>query len=133
MPANTVDLDFADGNYLFALPLPRITELQEKTGVGIGRLFARVLKGCYTDDDGNEAILPAHGEFYVLDLVETIRQALIGGGRGIVNGEEIKVNAALADRLIKGYVETAPLAESWKTAAAILATVIVGFDPPKKD
>lgn len=129
---NSIDLEFADGTYTFALPLPRIDELQRKTGIGIGGLFARVLKGC-TRVRGDVVLSPGSAEFYALDLIETIRQGLIGGGKGLANGAEIKVTPGLADRLIQNYVLDRPLSDSWSMAASILGAVIVGYDPPKKD
>jgi hypothetical protein len=127
--ATSIDLEFADGVYTCALPLERIDELQRKTGVGIGSLFGRVLKG--SQQIGDEVILsPGHAEFYVLDLVETIRQGLIGGGRGRVDGREVIVTPPVAQRLIASYVLTRPLSEAWSHAIAILGATMVGYDPP---
>lgn len=132
MSRNTIDLEFGDGSYTFALPLPQIAELQRKTGAGIGALFARVLKGCV--QVGSEVILqPASAEFYALDVIETVRHGLIGGGKGLVNGEEVKVTPIIANRLVDTYVLGNPLSDSWSLAASILATCVVGYDPPKKD
>lgn len=132
MSRNRIDIDFADGVYTFALPLVRIDELQRKTGVGIGALFARVLRGC--TQIGDEIVMaPGQAEFYAIDLVETIRQGLIGGGTATVDGAEIKVTPGLAERLIQNYVLDRPLSDSWSMAASILGAVIVGYSPPKKD
>jgi hypothetical protein len=132
MPDNTIELEFADGSYTFALPLPQINELQRKCGIGIGGLFGRVLKGCH--QVGDDVILaPGQAEFYALDIIETVRHALIGGGKGTVNGEEVKVTPMLANRLVDTYVMGRPLSDSWSMAASILGAVIVGYDPPKKD
>jgi hypothetical protein len=130
---NTIDLEFADGEYTFALPLPRIDELQHKTHIGIGGLYQRLLKGAVIGETGQAAIIPHLGEFYALDIVETVRQGLIGGGKGVVNGAEVRVTPELANRLIENYVLTQPLASSWPKAVMILAACIVGYDPPKKD
>jgi tail tube GTA-gp10-like protein len=134
MSESKIDLDFADGRYTFALPLPRIDELQKKTGIGIGGLFARVLKGCVQLPDGRVVIVPDQGEFYVLDIVETLRQALIGGNHAVVDGQDIPVPPSLADRLIQNYVSppARPLSDSWSLAASVLGACIVGYDPPKK-
>lgn len=130
--SNTIDLAFADGTYTFALPLERIEEIQRKTGTGIGAVFARVIKGA--NRIGNDIVLaPASAEFYALDLIETIRQGLIGGGKGIVDGAEIKVSPVLAQRLVTAYVLNRPLSEAWETAVSILGAVIVGYDPPGGD
>jgi hypothetical protein len=126
--SNTIDLDFADGSYTFALPLERIDELQGKTGIGIGGLFARVIKGA--NRIGDDVVLaPATAEFYALDLIETIRQGLIGGAAGMVDGAEIKVTPALAQRLVNNYILNRPLAEAWSLAVSILGAVIVGYEP----
>lgn len=132
---NKIDLAFADGVYSFALSLARINELERKVAAatgspaGIGSIFARVLKGCArVGEDVVQA--PALAEFFAIDLVETIRQGLIGGNHGVVNDEEITVSPALADRLITNYALERPLTESWSTAASILAACIVGYEPP---
>lgn len=129
---NTIDLEFADGTYTFALPLLQIHELEQKRGIGIGALFARVLKGRY-EIDGQAIGLPQDSEFYAADLIETIRQGMVGGGRGVSDGAEVQVTPALATRLITSYVMNRPLVEVWQLAAAILGACIVGYDPPKKD
>ena len=129
MSNNRIELEFADGAYEFALPLAQIDELQRKTGAGIGALFARVIKGA--NRLGDDVILaPASAEFYALDLIETIRQGLIGGGRGTVDGQEIKVTPPLAQRLVTNYVLNRPLSDAWSLAVSILGAVIVGYDPP---
>jgi hypothetical protein len=129
---NTIDLNFGDGEYTFALPLAQIAELQRKTDCGIGALYARVIKGVQLV--GETAVLnPSVAEFYALDLVETIRQGLIGGNHGLVDGEEIKVTPAIANKLLDAYVLGQPLQAAWDVAATVLATCIRGFDPPKKE
>lgn len=127
-----IDLDFGDGLYTFALPLAQIAELQRKTGVGIGALHARMLRGC--EGRGGQVILnPAHAEFYASDIVETIRHGLIGGGVGLVNGAEVQVTPLVAKRLIETYVETSPLAVHFNVALSTLIACVVGYDPPKKE
>lgn len=127
--ANSIELDFADGSYMFALPLAQIDELQRKCGAGIGAIFARVIKGA--NRVGDDIILaPGSAEFYALDLIETIRQGLIGGKRGLVDGQEIAVTPALTKRLVDNYVLNQPLSAAWSLAVSILGAVIVGYDPP---
>jgi hypothetical protein len=132
MSQNTIDLEFGDGSYTFALPLAQIAELQRKTGVGIGGLFSRVLKGCF-ETGGKVYVDPANAQFYALDIIETIRHGLVGGGKGMVNGEEIEVKPPLANRLVDTYVMGNPLKDSWSLATSILGACIVGYDPPKKE
>lgn len=127
--ANSIDLEFADGRYTFALPLAQIDELQRKTGTGIGAIFSRVIKGASRLND-DIVLAPASAEFYALDLIETIRQGLIGGGKGEVDGGEVKVTPVLAQRLVSNYVLNQPLSTAWEFAVSILGAVIVGYDPP---
>jgi len=131
MPATSIDLEFADGRYIFALKVPGINEMQEKCKAGIGRIYARVLAGRYIIDMesiGN----PVEAEYMLTDLTETIRQGLIGGGMGVVDGEEVKVNSITANRLVENYVVGRPLSEGWALAASVLMALIEGYDPPKK-
>lgn len=129
---NSIDLEFADGTYTFALPLARINELQSKTGIGIGGLFSRVLKGVARV--GDEIVLaPSAADFYVADVIETVRQGLIGGGKGVVDEQEIAVSPAVADRLIKNYLLERPLLDAWTISASILGVCVVGYEPKKKD
>jgi hypothetical protein len=79
-----VVLDWADGSYNFALKAKQIEELEHLTGVGIGRLSARVT---------------GETDFYYRDVRETIRLALIGGG----------TPATEATRLVNAYVDGQPL------------------------
>jgi hypothetical protein len=128
MPVTEIELKFADGDYLFALKLPQLAELQTKTGIGVFALYGRVLRGRYVID--SEVIGIAHeGTAFDTDLFETIRLGLIGGGRGLVNGQEVKVDALRARQLVENYCHTAPLREAWSVAAAILTAKIEGYDP----
>lgn len=129
--ANTIDLEFADGEYTFALPLAQIDELQRKCGSGIGAIFARVVKGA--NRIGDDIVLaPANAEFYALDLIETIRQGLIGGKQGMVDGKSVVVTPIVAQRLVTNYVLNQPLSDAWSLATSILGAVIVGYDAPGK-
>lgn len=133
MNRNEIDLEFADGEYVFGLPAPRIEELQRKTGIGIGGLFARLLKGVVKDPITKITYVnPALADFYYADIVDTLRQGLIGGGRGTVNGSPVTVTPLLAEQLIRGYVLDRPLADSWSLAVSVLGACVSGYDPPKK-
>lgn len=128
-PQTALELDFADGAYLFDLKLPQLAELQEKCGVGILAVYARVLKGRYIIGETTFGA-PNEGEAHFQDMFETIRLALIGGGRGLVDGNEVAVSALTAKSLVERYVHTAPLREAWTLAAAILGARFEGFTPP---
>ena len=130
-PVTALELEFADGQYLFDLKLPQLMELEEKCGVGTLAIYGRVLKGRYILGDETFGA-PAEGEARVIDLFETIRLGLIGGGAGMVNGEEVKVSVLKAKTLVERYCHAAPLRESWTLAAAILGARVEGYSPPKK-
>lgn len=129
---NYIDLDFADGEYRFALPLAQIDELQSKCGAGIGAIFARTVKGASRQGD-DIVLVPGHAEFYALDLIETVRQGLIGGKRGTVDDKEVEVDPTVARRLVNNYVLNQPLSYSWELAVAILGACIVGYTPKKDE
>jgi hypothetical protein len=126
-----VHLKFADGEYRFALGLSQVDELQTKCGIGIGGLYARVLQGRLSDDVtvGH----PAYAAFYAADLRETIRQGLIGGAAGMVDGADVTVSALRADQLVERYLPEMPLARQWDLAAAILYAKIEGYEPKPEE
>jgi hypothetical protein len=131
-PQTSLELHFGDGEYLFDLRLPQMAELQDKRGIGIFALYARILKGRYLFQ-GETIGATNEGEAYAEDLFETIRLGLIGGGRGLVDGKEIEVSPLLARKLVERYGWDAPLRDSWAVAAAVLAARIEGYSPPGEE
>lgn len=91
---------FGDGEHTFALPFELISELERKTGFGIGVIYNRV-----------RAL-----SFSLSDIIETIRLALIGGGA--------KPEDAFA--LVQTYVAKRPLSENIPLVFAILDCVWFG-------
>jgi hypothetical protein len=126
-----LELPFADGNYLFDLKLPQAAELQEKRGA-IFALYGRVMKGRYLAGDTILADTTT-AESFDQDLYETIRLGLIGGGRGMVAGEEVEVTPMTARTLVERYCHSRPLRESWAIAASILMAKIEGYEPKKDE
>jgi hypothetical protein len=124
-----IDLAFADGTYRFALGLAQIHELQTKCGAGIGAIYARVLQGRMPEDI--TVAHPQYGAYHVDDLVETVRQGLIGGGQGWVDGADVKVPALRANELVERYLLPMPLVQQWNLAASILYAKIDGFVDPE--
>ena len=110
-----IDLPFADGHYCFKLPIRRIVEIEEKAGP-IDLVKHRLM----------------HGGWGIHDVVETIRQGLIGGGKGEVNGQPIEVTALRANSLIENYVDGHAIAEHHITAKAIIAALYVGYAPAQE-
>lgn len=130
----SLTIAFADGEYTFRLALAQINEIQTRCNAGIGAVFARIAKGRFfrKTDLGEIAIGdPSQAEYRIEDLVSVIRQGLIGGGRGVVDGVEVKVDAPRAEQLIKNYVlaDGCPLEDAWTLAYAILTATIVGYEP----
>jgi len=132
MPLTEIELPFGDGDYLFALKLPQLEELQERRGTGIFRIYGRVLAGRAVLPTGEAIGFAEQGEAFAEDIYETIRLALIGGGRGLVDGKEVAVSPLTARKLVERYAHPAPLSEVWTIAAAILAVKIKGYDPGPK-
>ncbi|WP_066770104.1 gene transfer agent family protein [Sphingobium sp. CCH11-B1] len=110
-----ITLPFADGEYLFRLPIKRIVEIEAKTGP-IDLVKHRLMQGGWS----------------IHDVVETIRQGLIGGARGEVNGVSVEVTALRANSLIENYVDNHALAEHHITAKAIIAALYVGYAPAQE-
>lgn len=138
MPQTSITLPFGDGRYTFRLGLKQINEIQNRCDAGIGAIFARVVKGRFftMGPEGGVAVGdPQQAEYRVEDLLAVIRQGLLGGAAGWVDGEEVRVDAARADQLIENYVlgDSAPLKDAWALAAAILSVTIEGYDPPEAD
>ncbi len=131
-----LDLKFADGAYTFKLGLAQIVEIEQKCGAGIGAIYARTLKGRYGFDEGD--IYPELAEYRFPELIEVIRQGLIGGASGEVDGSPVSVSSVRAGDLIDRYVlnisdQRLRLTQVWMLAYAILAALIEGYTPPKKD
>jgi len=131
-----INLAFADGEYTFRLGLSQINEIQSRCGTGIGAVYARVLKGRYLQStpQGDLAIGdPSQGEYRLEDLLTVIRQGLLGGARGSVDGAEVRVDTTRATEIMTDYVYPAdgcPLKDAWGLAAAILSVAIEGYSPP---
>ena len=126
----SIDLEFADGQYQFALGLAQINELQNKCGDGIGAIYARVLQGRVPENIGVGH--PAYAAFRIADLVETVRQGLIGGGKGMVDGAEVEVGTMRANQLVSSYALQMPLARLWDLAAAVLYALFEGYEPARE-
>lgn len=100
----SVEIEFGDGTYTFALPLKMVAELQDIRKAPIGLIYARVFRG----------------EYYAEDLIETCRLGLIGGGQ---------MNGARAKDMVDRYTDQWPMEVWLQHAMVILAACIVGYRP----
>lgn len=94
---------FGDGPHDFALTDAMIAELERIAGKGIGALFLAVVAS----------------QFTLVELVETIRLGLVGGG----------MNPQRALELVETYARNRPLAEVHPLALAIIETRYSGNTP----
>ncbi|WP_196258567.1 gene transfer agent family protein [Pelagibacterium limicola] len=95
-----ITLDWADGDYVFALRWGELIKLQEATDAGPFVVYERL---------GN-------GQWRLGDISHTIRLALIGGG----------TEPAKALRLVRDYVESRPPLENLMLARGILGVALHG-------
>jgi len=109
-------LDWADGSYNFKLPWAACAEIERKGNAGIQAIYERVMIG----------------QAHLADVTEVIRQGLLGGAGGTVDGQQVEckpqVVAALLDRYVTGP-EARPFTESWNLAKAITHAFMVGYEP----
>lgn len=131
-PPAEITLEFADGEYLFRLPLVLLAELQQLRGTPV------------TWPDGSAGLRPKAfgtiwreqmtGEYDPLDCRQIVRLALIGGGRGVTaEGVDVEVSAPRAERLVATYFDPWPQQDKWDLARAILVAVAQGYVPPRDD
>ena len=132
MAQEAMQLSFADGVYTFKLTLNGIKEIQDKTGGGIGAVWQR-LAASRLNFIGEDIGIPSEAKFKIQDIIEPIRQGLIGGKSGIVDGEEVKVTAHTANTLIERYIEEEPLQVGWSLAYAIVGGLVEGYSPPEDE
>lgn len=93
-----IEREWADGDYVFALPIGEIRELQQKCEAGPAWVLARLQTGTWMVDD----------------IVETIRLGLKGGG----------TKPDDARSLVRRYVEPYPLGDSLQLATDILKAAV---------
>lgn len=129
MAQTEITLAFADGEYRFRLGLAQIAAIEEKCGP-IGEVFARLMKGRYLVN-GQPLGATAEAGFKLSDVLEPVRQGLIGGGGGLADGLEVPVSPPKANALVELYVASRPLMEGWSLAVAIMTALMEGYTPPK--
>lgn len=109
-------LDWADGSYDFKLPWTACAEIERKGNAGIQEIYERVMVG----------------QSHLSDVVEIIRQGLLGGAGGTVDGRPVECKPPVVEALLKRYVtgdDSRPFTESWNLSKAILHAFMVGYEP----
>lgn len=117
---NHLTLDFGDGSYDFKLSWAACAEIERKSDAGIQAIYERVMAG--------------HSR--LVDVAEIIRQGLLGGSGGTVDGQAVECKPSIVAALIERYVtgpEACPFIESWNLAATIFHTFMQGYEPAQKD
>ena len=115
----SLTLDWADGSYDFRLPFAAGAEIERKANVGIETIYRRVMTG----------------DAYTVDVVEIIRQGLLGGTGGMVDGRPVETKPALVNALIERYVigrEALPFLQNVEVAQAILVVFMQGHESAQK-
>ncbi len=131
-----VHLPFADGVYRFWLPMPQVIELERKCAVdgkskSLFLIYDEISGGLAFD--GETPVYVGGGAAIARDVREVIRNALIGGGTCVVDGEQIDVGPIRATELVDTYTyPNRPLIETVHTAWRILHAAIHGISLKKK-
>ncbi|MGL4640528.1 MAG: gene transfer agent family protein [Shewanella sp.] len=115
-----ITLSFADGEYHFFIPYAGLAEIERKSDAAIMVIYSRMMSG------------EASGS----DIVETIRQGLLGGSGGTVDGASVETPVHIVNSLLDRYVigkEAQPLLETWRIAQVVLAGAMLGYEPAQKD
>jgi hypothetical protein len=134
-------LQFADGDYDFWLPMPRVVAIERETarldrdGVkqphSIFAIFHDI--GSHLAKIGEESVLAGPSPALLSEAHAIIRHALIGGGTGLVNGESLPVGETVARDLVETYCYPArPAIFDLGLAWQILNAAIYGIAPGSK-
>jgi hypothetical protein len=118
----SITLPFADGDYQFFLPLPRVVAAEREADCSIFELFSEI--GAGVGAVGDELILISPSAAALKQCHAVIRNALIGGGQG---EEE-------ARKLLETYCYPArPAIADLGLTYKILGAAIYGVRLKKKD
>ncbi len=135
-----VELAFAGGRYNFWLPMARVVEIErgpqgfrhdKRYPISIFQLYDEI-GGGLAEHEG-KPIYVGGGRAIIADARNVILQGLIGGGKALVDGQEIAVGSMRAAELLEGY--TFPQSDAVETiylAWGILNAAINGVQVKKK-
>lgn len=126
---------FADGDYRFWLPIPRVIAAEREMSRDRPRsIFALFydLGDSLAAGGGESLILAGPSSGTLLECQSVIRNALCGGNEGRVNGATIAVGDALAKELVSTYCYPArPAMHDAELAYRILEAAIYGVQLPE--
>jgi hypothetical protein len=133
-----INRDFADGAYRFWLPMPQVIaaerEMARRDAEGnpqphsIFAVFHDL--GAHLGQLGEETVLTGPSPALLSDAHAVIRNALIGGADGFVDGASIAVGGAMARELVATYCYPArPAIHDLGLAWEVLRAAIYGIDP----
>ncbi|MEC9067807.1 MAG: gene transfer agent family protein [Pseudomonadota bacterium] len=117
---NSLTLDWADGSYNFRLPWAACATVEKVAGAPIREVFLRF----GTDRAG------------LSEVAEIIRQGLLCGDGGTVDGQRVETKPDVVQRLLDRYVtgpEARPFLESEAVAWKILQGFMVGYEPAQAE
>ena len=136
-----VEAAFAGGRYSFWLPMPRVVEIErgpqgfrhdKRYPVSIFQLYDEISGGLATHE--GEPVYLGGGRAIIADARNVILQGLIGGGKALVDGQEIEVGSMRAAELVEA--NTFPHSHAVETmylAWTILNAAINGVQLKKKE
>ncbi len=137
-----IELEFADGSYLFRLPCTAVAELQEACGVrvtfpdGATARRAKPLGAIWREHaagllhfQGKDIVDHSALNFNPSDSREVVLRALTAGGKGRVEGEPVTLDRIGARAMIEDHFDAWPIAEQWKFATSILFACCEGYTP----
>jgi Phage tail tube protein, GTA-gp10 len=117
---NQIDLAFGDGEYTFRLPFAACAEIERKADATISQVYSQLMLG----------------EPSAVAVVEVIRQGLIGGKMGYVDGQVVETKPHIVNALLDRYVtgdERQPFIQSCNLAQVIMHGFMMGYDDKKKE
>lgn len=133
MPDTAVELKFADGEYRFFLPMREIVQLERECDKSVIQMCDEMGQSLGLSPGSADIHFIGGGPTRYLELRATIRLALIGGNKGMVDSVEKPVGPLTAKSLVETYVDGRPIAETLPVAWTVLNAAVMGVRLKKKE
>lgn len=133
MPDTAVELKFADGDYRFFLPMREIVQLERECDKSVIQMCDEMGQSLGMLPGSETAHFIGGGPTRYVEIRNTIRLALIGGNKALVDGEEKEVGPLTARTIVETYVDGRPVSETLPVAWAVLNAAVMGVSLKKKD